>query len=173
MARKGEMTKTHTYRIGLEWIGNTGTGTSQYRGYLRDHVVRAGDKPDLSGSSDPAFRGDRARWNPEELLVATLSACHQLSYLHQAAVAGVVVTAYTDDASGEMVEDDHDGGRFRSVVLRPTVTVTAPSMVDTAQKIHAIAHEKCFIASSVAFPVEHRPTVLVENRRPVDVETNS
>jgi len=156
------MTKTHTYQLSLEWTGNAGTGTSQYRGYQRDHVVRAPGKPELLGSSDAAFRGDRERWNPEELLVAALSACHQLVYLHQAALAGVVVTAYTDDAVGEMVEDDHDSGQFRSVLLRPTVTVTADSMVDAAQQLHATAHDKCFIANSVNFPVHHEAVVVVE-----------
>ncbi len=156
------MTKTHTYQLSLEWTGNVGTGTAQHRGYLRDHVVRAPGKPDLRGSSDAAFRGDRERWNPEELLVAALSACHQLVYLHQAALAGVVVTAYTDNAVGEMVEDDRDSGQFRSVLLRPTVTVAAGSMVDAAQQLHATAHDKCFIANSVNFPVHHEPAVVVE-----------
>lgn len=155
------MAQTHTYELSLVWTGNAGTGTAQYRGYQRDHVVRAPGKPDLLGSSDAAFRGDGARWNPEELLVAALSACHQLVYLHQAALAGVVVTAYTDTALGEMVED-HDSGQFLRVLLQPTVTVTAASMVDTAQQLHAIAHDKCFIANSVNFPVHHEARVIVE-----------
>jgi len=153
------MTRTHTYRLSVEWTGNVGGGTATYRAYERAHVIRSAGKPDLVGSSDPAFRGDPTRWNPEELLVAALSTCHQLAYLHQAVLAGVVVTAYTDDPVGEMEEDADGGGRFRSVVLRPTVTVTDRSMLETAQQLHANAHEKCFIASSVDFPVRHEPTV--------------
>lgn len=155
------MTRTHTYRLELEWTGNRGTGTSGYRDYQRDHVVRASGKPDLQGSSDASFRGDRSRWNPEELLVAALSGCHQLVYLHEAALAGVVVTAYTDEPVGELVEDEHGGGQFARVLLRPTVTVTESAMVETARRLHAVAHEKCFIASSVSFPVEHEDVVAV------------
>ena len=156
------MVRTHRYQLSLEWTGNAGTGTAQYRGYRRDHVVRAAGKPDLLGSSDAAFRGDHTRWNPEELLVAALSACHQLVYLHEAARAGVVVTAYTDVAEGEMVEDDQGSGRFQSVVLHPTVTVAAASMLETAARLHALAHAGCFIANSVNFPVRHEPRLLVD-----------
>ena len=156
------MAKTHTYRLTVEWTGNLGAGTATYRGYERAHLIRSAGTPDLVGSSDPAFRGDPARWNPEELLVAALSTCHQLAYLHVAVLAGVVVTAYTDDAVGEMTEDADGGGRFRSVTLHPTVTVTDRSMLEAAQQLHADAHEKCFIASSVDFPVRHEPTVRIE-----------
>ncbi len=113
------------------------------------------------GSSDPSFRGDPSRWNPEELLVAALSTCHQLAYLHEAASAGVVVMAYLDEAVGEMIQDASGGGRFRSVTLQPRVTVAEPAMVATAQQLHAIAHEKCFIASSVNFPVRHQAAVVI------------
>jgi organic hydroperoxide reductase OsmC/OhrA len=154
--------RTHTYRLGLEWTGNTGTGTATYRGYERSHVLRHPSKPDLPGSSDAAFRGDPSRWNPEELLVASLSACHMLVYLHRTALAGVVVTSYADEPVGEMAEDDDGGGRFCSVTLQPTVTVSDATMVDAARALHAVAHDGCFVAASVAFPVQHRPVVLVE-----------
>src|SRR3954470_11377049 len=75
---KGE----HTYKVEVEWIGNRGTGTSDYRAYGRDHTINAGAKPIIPGSADPAFRGDAGRWNPEDLVVAALSACHKLWYLH-------------------------------------------------------------------------------------------
>lgn len=155
--------RTHTYRLRLEWTGNTGSGTSTYRGYERSHVLRHPSKPELADSSDAAFRGDPSRWNPEELLVAPLSACHLLVYLHLAALAGVVVTAYADEPVGEMAEDPDGGGRFTSVVLQPTVTVSDATMADTALATHAAAYDRCFIASSVAFPVRHRPTTLVES----------
>ena len=155
------MSRTHTYRLDLEWTGNTGDGTASYRGYERTHVLRHPPKPDLPGSSDAAFRGDASRWNPEELLVASLSACHMLGYLHQAALAGVVVTSYTDEPVGEMAEDDAGGGRFSAVLLRPTVTVSDASMAEVASSLHAVAHDGCFIAASVSFPVTHSPTTLV------------
>jgi len=154
--------RQHTYRTTLEWIGNKGTGTSDYGAYARDHTIRAGSKPALPGSSDPAFRGDAARWNPEELLVAALSACHQLSYLHLCATHGIVVTAYRDEAEGVMAENAEGGGRFTRVVLRPQVLVRAGDDLGLAERLHHDAHERCFIASSVKFQVACEPTVSAE-----------
>lgn len=143
----------HRYEIEIEWTGNTGTGTQSYRSYGRDHTISAARKPFIAASSDPAFRGDRSRYNPEELLVAALSSCHMLSYLHLCAVNNVVVTAYQDTASGAMQMDPDGAGRFVSVELRPLVTVTAESDAAKAAELHHVAHEKCFIANSVNFPV--------------------
>lgn len=154
------MRDTHEYRVGVQWRGNRGTGTSGYRDYGRELVVRAVDGRELAGSADPAFHGDADRWNPEELLVAALAQCHMLSYLHMAVRAGVVVTAYADEAQGVLVQRGL-GGHFTEVVLRPVVTVAAASMVDAARAAHAEAFEHCFIASSVNFPVRHEPTILV------------
>lgn len=153
---------THTYELAVEWTGNRGPGTTSYRGYDRTHAVRRAGKPELLGSSDPSFRGDPGRWNPEELLVASLSTCHMLFYLHEAAVSGVVVHAYTDEPLGEMVEYNDNGGRFRSVLLRPVVTIADPATTDTARQLHTIAHEKCFVANSVNFPVSHDDVILVQ-----------
>ncbi len=114
----------HEYRLTVAWQDDP--GTVDYRSYTRDHVVSAEGKPPLDGSSDRAFRGNPARWNPEELLVAALSQCHLLSFLHAAADAGVVVTSYTDHPVGRMTKDDDGGWSFASVVLHPEVRVTAP-----------------------------------------------
>jgi organic hydroperoxide reductase OsmC/OhrA len=149
----------HTYRTQVRWTGNRGTGTSSYRDYDRAHEVTSGARPPIPGSSDPAFRGDAARWSPEELLVASLSQCHMLWYLHLCAVAGVVVTAYEDEAEGAMAAGDR-GGRFERVVLRPVVTLADPAAEERARALHDDAHAACFIASSVAFPVEHEPAFL-------------
>jgi organic hydroperoxide reductase OsmC/OhrA len=154
------MPRSHRYEIVVQWTGNTGTGTSGYREYERSHVVRAEGRPDLEGSADPVFRGSRERWNPEQLLVAALSQCHLLSYLHVAADSGVVVTAYEDDAVGTMEEDGRGGGRFSEVVLRPRVTIADASMTEAAQAAHERAHELCFIAASVNFPVRLDPAVV-------------
>ena len=157
--------KEHRYAVTVEWTGNRGEGTSSYKSYERAHELRAEGKPTIPGSSDPAFRGDPARWNPEELLVASLSACHKLWYLHLCATAGVVVTDYVDDAEGVMAEEADGGGRFVRVVLRPRVTITAGSDRDKAQALHHEAHALCFIARSVSFPVTHEPTTLVAAAR--------
>lgn len=156
-----ETAKEHVYRLGVRWTGNRGTGTSGYRDYSRAHVIEAEGKPALPGSSDPAFRGDASCWNPEEMLVASLSACHMLWYLHLCATAGVVVTAYTDSPIGVMEETADGSGRFLRVVLTPHVTIGPASDPDTAEHLHAAAHRHCFIANSVNFPVEHRATTVV------------
>jgi organic hydroperoxide reductase OsmC/OhrA len=153
-------TREHRYVVTLTWTGNLGSGTSGYRDYSRDCEISADGKPVILGSADPAFRGDRSRWNPEELLVASLAACHKLWYLHLAAEAGIIVTAYADRADGVMELGRDGAGRFTRVVLRPTVTVAASSYVELARVIHKPAHEKCFIANSVNFPVECEPEII-------------
>jgi organic hydroperoxide reductase OsmC/OhrA len=151
------MPRTHSYEVSVEWTGNTGTGTSGYRDYERSHTVRAAGLPDIAGSADRVFRGAKDRWNPEQLLVVARSQCHLLSYLHVAADAGVVVTADEDDAIGTMAEDGRGGGSFSEVVLRPKVTVADPATAERARELHERAHELCFIAASVNFPVRHEP----------------
>jgi organic hydroperoxide reductase OsmC/OhrA len=152
----------HRYEVEVEWLGDRGEGTSHYRAYGRQHVVRAANKAHpIDGSSDRVFHGDRERWNPEELLLAALSQCHMLSYLHVATKHGVVVRGYTDAATGTMVEDGRGGGAFIEATLRPRVVVADAAMLATAEEIHAEAAEKCFIAASVAFPVHHRPVAVV------------
>ncbi|MEU6713526.1 OsmC family protein [Nonomuraea sp. NPDC046802] len=152
------MSRLHSYPIVVTWTGNDGTGTSGYRDYRRDHELTADGPAAIASSSDPAFRGDPSRWNPEQLLVGSLSQCHMLSYLHKCAVAGVVVTHYVDNAVGTMAETPA-GGHFTEVVLRPVVTVASPEMAEAAAKLHTEAHAACFIASSVNFPVRHEPTI--------------
>ena len=154
-------TREHRYTVSVTWNGNLGSGTSGYRDYSRDYEISSEGKSAIHGSADPAFRGDRSRWNPEELLVASLSACHKLWYLHLAAEAGVIVTAYADRAEGAL-EVGRDGvGQFKSVVLHPTVTVAPGSDVGRARTLHEPAHEKCFIANSVNFSVMCEPEIVV------------
>jgi organic hydroperoxide reductase OsmC/OhrA len=152
------MNRQHTYRVIVDWTGNRGPGTSSYEGYARDHTISAGAKPAIAGSSDPAFRGDPARWNPEDLLVAALSGCHQLWYLHLCADAGIAVVTYRDQAEGTMVEGPQ-GGKFTRVVLRPKVTVRPGDDTELAKRLHHDAHVRCNIANSVNFPVECEPDI--------------
>ncbi len=151
------MAKEHVYRLEVAWTGDRGTGTSGYTAYGREHEIRAAGKPALPGSSDPAFRGDPARWNPEELLLASLSACHMLWYLHLCADAGVVVTGYVDRAEGIMVEPSAGVARFERVILKPCVTLAPGADRERAGRLHEAAHARCFIANSVNFAVEHAP----------------
>jgi organic hydroperoxide reductase OsmC/OhrA len=147
------MSHRHRYETTVTWTGNAGTGTSGYRDYQRTHEISADGKPMIPGSSDPAFRGDPARWNPEELLVASLSQCHLLWFLHVCAAEGVVVTDYRGHAAGTMVETPDGGGRFELVVLRPEVRFASSAHAERAAELHERAHQLCFIANSVNFPV--------------------
>lgn len=156
------MARMHHYTASIRWIGNTGQGTSGYKTYERAHEIHVSGKPIIPGSSDPAFRGDPARYNPEEMFIAALSSCHMLWYLHLCANAGVVVTAYEDQAEGTMEESAAGGGRFIKVTLKPRVRVTQASAVERADALHERAHELCFIANSVNFPVAHEAIVEAE-----------
>jgi organic hydroperoxide reductase OsmC/OhrA len=151
----------HHYRVTTTWTGNLGSGTSDYRAYSRDHEITiAGKSAPLPGSSDSAFRGDPARYTPEELLVASLSACHMLWFLHLCADAGIVVTEYEDAASGRMSEHADGSAEFTLVILRPRAVITDSARIADAMALHPRAHELCFIARSVNFPVEHEPVVV-------------
>ena len=150
----------HEYTTHIRWTGNEGTGTSEYRAYGRNHEITAPKKSaPLAGSSDPHFRGEAARYTPEDLLIASLSACHMLSYLHLCAINDVVVTAYEDEALGTMRENKDGSGEFTEVLLRPRVTLTAASDRTKAMQLHEEAWKLCFIARSVNFPVRHEPTI--------------
>ena len=156
------MAKEHSYRTNLIWSGVEEKGPARdYRGYSRNHVVRIDGKPDLLGSADPGFRGDPARHNPEDLLVASLSACHMLWYLHLCTVNGIVVVAYEDSAEGTMVEEADGAGQFSNVTLRPRVTIEAGGDVEKAKHLHHDASDKCFIARSMNFPVDHVPEIIL------------
>jgi organic hydroperoxide reductase OsmC/OhrA len=152
--------RKHEYRAELRWTGNRGTGTQDYRAYGRDHTISCEGKPSILGSSDPAFRGDPDRYNPEELLVASLSACHMLWYLHLCATAGVRVEEYTDAAEGVMELATDGSGHFTRVTLRPIVTIGAGSR-RRAEELHESAHRMCFLANSMNFPVVTEATIRV------------
>lgn len=154
----------HHYRVDVNWTGNRGEGTSSYRAYGRDHDISAAGVPTIGGSADPTFHGNPDRWNPEQLLLAALSQCHMLSYLHMAVKNGIIVTAYQDAAEGTMRLNADGSGEFTGVTLRPRVTITQAADRHTAQSIHSQAAAACFIGRSVNFPVRHEPVVLVEGR---------
>ncbi|MEO6948662.1 MAG: OsmC family protein [Ginsengibacter sp.] len=152
------MDKVYHYQATIQWTGNNGTGTADYHNYERSHTIKMDSKPDILGSSDPELRGDKTKHNPEELLVASLSACHMMWYLRLCAEAGINVISYEDNATGIMTQISNGGGRFSEVTLNPIVTVTEQGMIDQANELHKKANELCFIANSVNFPIKHRAT---------------
>jgi organic hydroperoxide reductase OsmC/OhrA len=144
----------HDYTARVAWTGNRGAGTQTYRGYDRTWNIATPGKPVVACSNDPLLGGDPTLPNPEDLLLASLAACHMLWYLHLASKAGVVVTGYTDDPLG-VGESEADGtGRFVKAVLRPQIELAAGSDLAVADAIHGRIHAHCFIARLVNFPVE-------------------
>jgi organic hydroperoxide reductase OsmC/OhrA len=158
------MAKEHQYQTSLAWAGNKGSGTIDYRSYDRSYVISIDHKPDILGSSDSAFLGDKTKHNPEDLLVSSLSSCHMLWYLHLCAQNGVVVLDYRDNAVGKMTEQADGSGFFSEVILHPVVTISDAADTVKANALHEQANKMCFIAKSCNFPVKHEPTCLVDGR---------
>ena len=151
---------SHDYSATVVWTGNSGEGTKHYRAFSRDHEITCASKPTIAGSADPAFLGDSSGYNPEELLLSSLSACHMLWYLHLCASAGITVTEYTDNATGRMIETTNGSGYFKSVTLKPRIRIGAADDSALAKSLHEKAHSFCFIANSVNFDVGCEPEIL-------------
>jgi organic hydroperoxide reductase OsmC/OhrA len=152
------MNKEHFYQIKTEWTGKEAAGNKNIRTYSRSHTISNNGKPDLHLTTDNAAVGDQSKLNPEDLLVSAISSCHMLSYLYVCSLEGIVITAYTDNAKGVMIENANGGGSFKEVVLNPICTVAEESMIDRAIELHHKAHEICYIANSVNFEVKCNPT---------------
>lgn len=153
--------RTHEYALHAKWLGEGTAGTTTYAGYTRAIEVRVGGKPALDVSADAAFRGDPAKHNPEDLLLAALASCHMLSYLALCARKRVTVLAYEDDARATLAVHPDGGGEFESVTLRPRVTLAPGSDRELALALHEAAGQLCFIARSVRTPVRHEPTIVL------------
>lgn len=155
--------KTHNYEIKIEWTGNEGKGTLDYKSYNRNHTIIANGKYDaINGSSDPSFLGDKTRYNPEDLFLSSLSSCHMLFYLHLCSVHKIIVTEYLDIATGVMEIAKDGSGKFTEVTLNPKVKITDKNMIEKANELHKKANELCFIANSVNFKIGHKPVIVVE-----------
>jgi len=152
------MARSHAYRLTIEWTGNQGEGTSNYRSYKRSHTIHVNGKQDIAGSSDPSFRGEKDKHNPEELFLASIAACHMLWYLHLCAEAGITVLEYIDHAIGTMQQNTDGSGHFTEVTLHPTVTLTSREQETKALELHQDANKFCFIANSCNFEIRHQPT---------------
>ncbi|WP_036481724.1 OsmC family protein [Myxosarcina sp. GI1] len=163
------MSKEHKYQTILKWTGNRNRGTENYQAYDRTYEIEVKGKPIVYGSSDPTFRGDKTKYNPEELLVASLSSCHMLWYLHLCSEAGIIAIAYRDIAIGKMEEMKNGSGKFTEVVLQPEATITTESDLKKAKQLHQTAHKFCFIANSVNFPVLCQPSIKQSSNREGDL----
>lgn len=157
------MAKEHQYQATLTWAGNKGSGTMDYRSYDRSYIISIDHKPDIVGSSDSAFLGDKTKHNPEDLLLASLSSCHMLWYLHLCSQNEIIVMDYKDTPIGKMTENADGSGHFTEVTLNPVVVITDESQVEKANALHDDAHRMCFIANSCNFPIKHEPKCIVEH----------
>lgn len=153
------MSKKHQYTITTKWTGNLGTGTTDYKSYSRNHEIMATGKPMIPGSSDPSFRGDPSRYNPEDLFVSTIASCHMLWYLHLCTINHITVTSYEDQTKGTMSEAVNGSGQFESVTLHPIITIEEKDKLELATSLHEEAHKFCFIANSVNFPILCEPSI--------------
>lgn len=151
--------KDYNYTLQLEWTGNKGLGTKDYKAYERSFTVSSPEKPPLFGTSDPAFRGDTNKWNPEEFLLASLSSCHMLWYLHLCANNKIIVSHYVDQPTATMVLKPSGVGCFKEALLRPNIIIMEITRIEDAKKLHEEAHHKCFIANSVNFPIRIEPII--------------
>lgn len=157
------MPKDHQYTTTVTWTGNKGSGTMDYRSYDRDYVISIDGKADIAGSSDSAFLGDKSKYNPEDLLLSSISSCHMLWYLHLCSKNEIVVIDYKDQAVGTMEELADGSGKFREVTLHPEVLIADRAHLELAESLHTEANKMCFIANSLNFPVKHETKCKAEN----------
>lgn len=151
--------KNHQYKSKVIWTGNTGESTKNYRSYQRNYTISVDGKADILGSSDPAFLGNPELHNPEDLLLASVSSCHLLWYLHLCSVNKILVLGYEDFAEGTMIENENGSGRFNEITLKPRIVVAEKEMIEKAVGLHKKANEYCFIANSLNFEVKHQPQI--------------
>lgn len=153
--------KEHRYNVKLGWTDENGKGTTSYIDYSRNHQAKVNNKPTIKLSADPAFRGDETKYNPEDMLVASLASCHMLWYLHLCSKSGITVVKYEDNAEGLMLQEDTGGGRFEKVVLNPEVIILEKDKIELANKLHEEANQKCYIANSCNFPITHKVKIII------------
>ncbi len=150
--------RPHEFTAAVRWTGNRGQGTASYRGYDRTWDIATASKAIVHCSNDPLLGGDPSKHNPEDLLLASLSSCHMLWYLHLASDAGIAVHAYSDNPVGLGETLANGAGRFVSATLRPRVVVPTGTDLRRAAELHHEVHRFCFIARSVNFPVAYEPS---------------
>jgi len=143
------MPEQHTFRTEIQWTGNLGTGTSTYTSYSRNHILSAEGKSPLECCSAPEFRGNATMYNPEDMLLYSVSSCHMLWFLHCCADAGVIVIAYSDKPQGSLVIDSNGIGKFTTITLHPQVIFQNPEDEIHLTTLHERAHKHCFIANSL------------------------
>lgn len=152
--------KEHNFNIDLTWTPLKQKFT--YKDYSRQYIVRSIGKPDFVGTAAPEFMGSKYHYNPEEMLIMSLSACHMLSYLAYASNSKVEVLSYHDKAEGILHQEDKIF-KFKEIILKPSMSISKDTNLERAQSLHDKAHGACFIANSINFPVIIEPLITVGN----------
>lgn len=148
------MALVHEYKATVAWQGSTAVG---YDAYSREHTVTAPPAQALlTLSSDPAFRGNPALLNPEQLLVLAAASCQLLSFLAVASRARIDVVDYRDTAHAEMPEGAKPIHITR-IVLRPVITIRTEASTERLNHLTQVAHHECYIANSLKSEVVVEP----------------
>ncbi len=155
------MKKDHIYNTHITWTGVNKTGAAvNYKNYSRQYKIEIAGKPILNGSADSAFLGDASLHNPEDLLLASVSSCHMLWYLHLCTENNITVTSYIDKATAVMQIDNSGSGAFKSLCLNPLVGISGDNDADKAKSLHNAANKMCFIANSLNFKIDHQAKII-------------
>jgi organic hydroperoxide reductase OsmC/OhrA len=149
---------SNKFNVGLTWLSQNKNFT--YNEYSREYTIHAEGKPELIGTAAPEYKGSHEHYNPEDMLIASLSACHMLSYLALAANSKIQVLSYQDQAEGSLIKDGMSM-KFNEVILKPHVVISQDSDQEKALSLHDKAHHICFIANSVNFSVLIQPQIAI------------
>ncbi len=157
------MSDAHVFEITLTYPANAAQLTPPNANFSRDNIMKSGTKHEIAASSPGAFGGDDARYNPEELMLMSLSECHMLTYLAIAAKKQMTIVRYEDRATGQLgIGEFGVAGKtsMQRVTLHPRVTVAKGTNLEDAQAMHVKAHANCFMANSVNFPITTKPEII-------------
>jgi organic hydroperoxide reductase OsmC/OhrA len=123
--------------------------------YSRSHTWKFDCGIELDASSSPHVvplpMSNESAVDPEEAFVASISSCHMLWFLSIAANKKYIVESYEDNAEGELEKNEEGKLAMTKVVLKPKVTFGNEHLPTNHEidKLHKLAHDKCFIANSV------------------------
>ena len=147
----------HLFKVALNWIKKEPQTDSSTRIYTKSHHISIEGKPDLEVSAAKAFKGDPNLYNPEDLLLSSLTSCHMMSYLYCCMQYKIEVISYQDHSEATLQVNPDGSGKIVKVDLFPEIIISNSSQIELALSLHKKANELCFIANSCNFPVYHHP----------------
>ncbi|MGV0957916.1 OsmC family protein [Empedobacter falsenii] len=145
----------HLFKVALNWMKKDNISSSLSRIYTKSHHISIEGKPDLEVSAAKAFKGDPNLYNPEDLLLSSLTSCHMMSYLYCCMQYKIEVISYQDHSEATLQVNPDGSGKIVKVDLFPEIIISDSSQIELALSLHKKANELCFIANSCNFPVYH------------------